>query len=227
MIKVIAFNYKTYDSVFGAQAEKYTKALRETAATHENALIIACPPQTELAATARKFPATKNFLVFAQNADPVGFGSRTGWTPVEGVRAAGVAGTLVNHAEHKVPLATAAKVVEQAKPLGLKVLACAADLKEAKDLTALAPWAVAVEPPELIGSGISVSTAQPDVVKRAVQVIKETNSGVLALVGAGVSNADDVKKSFELGAEGVLLASAFVKASDPKAFAESLAAETD
>ncbi|MFH0974042.1 MAG: triose-phosphate isomerase [Candidatus Micrarchaeota archaeon] len=224
---MIAFNYKAYESVYGALAEKYTAALRETAAAHENALVIACPPQTELRAITQKFPPTKNFLVFAQNADPVGFGSRTGWTPVEAVRTAGAAGTLVNHAEHKVPLETCRKVVEQAKPLELKVLACAADLKEAKDLTALSPWAVAVEPPELIGSGVSVSTAQPDVVKRAVQVIKETNPQVLALVGAGVSNADDVKKSFELGAEGVLLASAFVKASDPKAFANSLATEAD
>jgi thiazole synthase ThiGH ThiG subunit len=43
-------------------------------------------------------------------------------------------------------------------------------------------------------------------------------------VGAGVSTPGDVKKSFELGAEGVLLASAFVKAPDPKKFAEDFAA---
>ncbi len=227
MARVIAFNFKAFESVYGAAAERYAKALREVAATHANVTFIACPPQLELAATARKFAATRNFFVFSQNADPVGFGSRTGWTPVEAVKASGAAGTLVNHAEHKVPLETVKKVIEQAKPLGLKVLACAADLKEAKDLAGLAPWAVAVEPPKLIGSGISVSTAQPEIVKEAVEVIKKTNAGVLALVGAGVSTPGDVAKSFELGAEGVLLASAFVKAPDPKAFAESFAASVD
>ncbi|MEM0475636.1 MAG: triose-phosphate isomerase [Candidatus Norongarragalinales archaeon] len=223
MAGVIAFNYKTYDNVFGTAAEKYAMALREVASIHSEVTIIACPPQLELAATARKFPSTKNFWVFAQNADPVGFGSRTGWTPVEAVAASGAVGTLVNHAEHKVPLDTARKVVEQAKKSGVKVIACAADLKEAKDLAALAPWAVAVEPPELIGSGVSVSKAQPEIVKKAVAVIKETNPAVLALVGAGVSNAEDVRKAVQLGAEGVLLASAFVKAANPKEFAESLA----
>jgi triosephosphate isomerase len=221
--KIIAFNFKAYDSVFGKDAERYGRALRETAAEHKDVTLIACPPQLELAATARKFKAKRNFFVFAQNADPVGFGSRTGWTPVEAVAAAGARGTLVNHAEHKVALETVKKVIDQAKPLGLKVLACAADLEEARALAALAPWAVAVEPPALIGSGISVSTAQPEVVREAVAVIKKTNKKVLALVGAGVSTPGDVRKSFELGAEGVLLASAFVKAPDAKKFAEEFA----
>jgi triosephosphate isomerase (TIM) len=220
MPKVIAFTFKAFEGVYGKEAERYARALRETAAVHKDVTLIACPPQLELAATARKFKAKRNFFVFAQNADPVGYGSRTGWTPVEAIAASGARGTLVNHAEHKVPLETVAKVVEQAKPLGLKVLACAADLNEARNLAALAPWAVAVEPPKLIGSGISVSTAQPEIVREAVEVIKKTNKKVLALVGAGVSTPDDVRKSFELGAEGVLLASAFIKAPDPKAFAE-------
>jgi len=43
------------------------------------------------------------------------------------------------------------------------------------------------------------------------------------LCGAGVSNASDVKKAVELGAKGVLLASAYVKAKDPKALLLSMA----
>jgi triosephosphate isomerase len=43
------------------------------------------------------------------------------------------------------------------------------------------------------------------------------------LCGAGVSSKEDVKKALELGAQGVLLASAFVKAPDPKAFLSELA----
>ena len=34
--------------------------------------------------------------------------------------------------------------------------------------------------------------------------------------GAGISTGDDVARAIELGAEGVLLASAYVKAKDPK-----------
>ena len=37
----------------------------------------------------------------------------------------------------------------------------------------------------------------------------------LAIIGAGITTGKDVKKSYELGADGVLLASAFVKAQEP------------
>ncbi len=43
-------------------------------------------------------------------------------------------------------------------------------------------------------------------------MIKEVNQRVKVLVGAGISNKEDVKKALELGAEGVLLASAVTKA---------------
>ena len=89
-------------------------------------------------------------------------------------------------------------------------------MDEARSLAAFRPTAIAVEPPELIGSGVSVSTARPEVVEESVKVIKAVSPQTLALVGAGVSNATDLKKAMELGAEGVLLASAYVKAKDPE-----------
>jgi triosephosphate isomerase len=84
------------------------------------------------------------------------------------------------------------------------------------------PWAVAFEPPELIGTGVSVSTAKPEVVQEFVSKMHRQAPKVLAIVGAGVSTPQDVAKCFDLGASGVLLASAFVKAADPKKFALSL-----
>jgi len=77
---------------------------------------------------------------------------------------------------------------------------------------------VAVEPPELIGGDISVSTAQPEVVSGAVQLIGSNKT----LVGAGVKNAEDVKISIELGASGVLLASGVTKAVDPESVLRDL-----
>jgi len=87
----------------------------------------------------------------------------------------------------------------------------------------LTPTFIAVEPPELIGSGISVSNSKPEIIINSVKAVKETNQKITVLCGAGVSNNEDVRKSLELGAEGVLLASAFVKAKDPKAFLTELA----
>ena len=58
--------------------------------------------------------------------------------------------------------------------------------------------------------------------KMAIKQIK-TNPKVAVLCGAGVSNKEDTKKALELGVKGVLLASAFVKAKDPKEFLQGLA----
>jgi triosephosphate isomerase len=75
---------------------------------------------------------------------------------------------------------------------------------------------VAIEPPELIGSGIPVSKAQPEIVKDSVSAVKKINPEVKVLCGAGISTGADVKAALGLGTEGVLLASGVVKAADPK-----------
>jgi triosephosphate isomerase len=74
---------------------------------------------------------------------------------------------------------------------------------------------VAVEPPELIGSGISVSKAKPEIVSDSVQSIKKIDAGVHVLCGAGVTSGEDVAVAIKLGAEGILVASGVVKAKDP------------
>jgi len=75
------------------------------------------------------------------------------------------------------------------------------------------PDLIAVEPPELIGGDISVSSAQPDIIRNAAKLIGCNK----LLVGAGVKNGKDVRIAIELGARGVLLASGVTKAKDPKA----------
>jgi triosephosphate isomerase len=77
---------------------------------------------------------------------------------------------------------------------------------------------VAVEPPELIGGDISVSTANPELISDAVATI---GAGKV-LVGAGIKNAEDVRIALKLGAVGVLVASGVVKAADPVAALEDL-----
>ena len=86
----------------------------------------------------------------------------------------------------------------------------------------LVPDFVAVEPPELIGGDISVSKAQPELVKDSVEAVKAVSPDVKVLCGAGVKNGEDVKSALELGAKGVLLASGVVKAKDAEAVMRDL-----
>ena len=128
--------------------------------------------------------------------------------------ARGATGSIINHAEHKVDLSHVESLLSQL-PEGFPVCACAADIDEAKALAGLSPTFIAVEPPELIGGDISVTTADPGIVSGTAAAVKQANANVRVLCGAGVKNGADVAMAIELGTEGVLLASGVTKASDP------------
>ena len=81
---------------------------------------------------------------------------------------------------------------------------------------------IAVEPPQLIGGDISVTTADPSIVSDSVEIVKKIDSGIEVLCGAGVKNGADVAAALDLGASGVLLASGVTKANDPKAVLNDL-----
>lgn len=214
---MIVLNLKTYQASFD-KALFFTDIAGEVVAD-TGLRIIMCPPSAYLRDAAERYSN-----VFAQHADDVEPGAHTGSTPPAMLKAVGVKGSLLNHSEKRLgSMERVRKSVDILHQNGLESLVCAATTKEVSEIAHCSPTMIAVEPPELIGSGISVSDAQPEIVINSVKAVKEVNDKVLALCGAGVSSKSDVKKSLELGAEGVLLASAFVKAKDPKAFLAELA----
>jgi triosephosphate isomerase len=77
----------------------------------------------------------------------------------------------------------------------------------------LRPNFIAYEPPELIGGDVSVTSAEPSIISDVVKACNPKN--VRVLVGAGVKTSEDARKSIELGADGVLIASGIVKAREP------------
>lgn len=161
--------------------------------------------------------------VFAQHIDPIKPGSSTGWILPESIKAAGAQGTLINHSEHRLILADIDTCVSRAKQLGLCQIVCSNNISTSKAVAAFSPDFIAVEPPELIGGDISVTTADPGIVSGTVDAVKSMNKHVHILCGAGVKNGKDVAKALELGADGVLLASGVVKAKDKHAVLQDLA----
>ena len=220
--KVIILNLKTYPESIGVAGEKLCEIADEVAAGAAGVEIIVCPQAPSLEKIAWK---CKNASGFAQASDAGKLGQSTGAVTPEAVKAAGCSGTLVNHSERRVSAAQVKEVVARSGKIGLSVCVCAASVEEGITFSGFSPWAVAVEPPELIGSGISVSTSKPELVSRSVKEIRAANPKSLVLVGAGVSTADDVAKCVELGADGVLLASEYVKAKDPEALLKEMVAQ--
>jgi len=212
MKPLIVVNFKTYSSAHGANAEMLAKFMAEADATCDSADFVAVVSAFDLASVKAAAP---NLQVWAQHLDPVGFGSNTGWLHPETAIERGATGTIINHAEHKVSIDHVKNLLAQL-PDGFPVCACAADLDEAKALAALGPTMIAVEPPELIGGDISVTTADPEIVSGTANLVKSVNPDVRVLCGAGVKNGDDVAMAIQLGTEGVLLASGVTKADDPQ-----------
>jgi triosephosphate isomerase len=154
---------------------------------------------------------------WAQHVSPVEHGSHTGSTLAEAVGDAGATGTLLNHSENRLTLADIDASLDAAERTGLDTVVCANNPDQIAAVTALGPDAVAVEPPELIGTGTPVSQADPDIVKDAVAAAEAVDPSVDVYCGAGISTGEDVLAARELGADGVLLASGVAKADDPAA----------
>jgi len=166
-------------------------------------------------------------VVFSQVFDVVDYGSYTGHIPLKRLIDLGVKYSLLNHSEYKMPHNKLMDLVDAANSLGLETVVCVDSISEFRSLIDLGvrPSAFAIEPPELIGSGRSVSKYKPETVVEAVGL--GNSYGVPVLCGAGVSTRDDVDAAMRLGVRGVLVASAIVKADDPyivmKSMAEALA----
>ncbi len=161
--------------------------------------------------------------VLAQHVDAVPEGSHTGHLTPEAAREAGAVGSLVNHSERRLQVADIEHVLGRLRECGLASVVCTNNARVSRAVAALGPDFVAVEPPELIGGDVSVSTARPEVVSDSVRLVKQVDARVRVLCGAGVRNGHDVRRAIELGAEGVLLASGVALARDVRASALDLA----
>ena len=205
---LIVVNFKTYQTASGESAEQLATVMEQVA--NRNYRMIAVVSAFDLSLISNN---TDNVEVWSQHLDPVGKGSYTGWLEPDLAIYRGATGTIINHAEHKVPIDHVRDLMAML-PENFPICACAADVKKAIALAKLGPTFIAVEPPELIGGDLSVTSADPSIVSDTVAAVKSTNPDVRVLCGAGVKNGADVKKAIELGAEGVLLASGVTKASD-------------
>ena len=207
---LIVVNLKTYSQGFGDAGLALCREMA-TVADASGACLAAATSALDL----RRFASKGGVPVLVQHVDAAPAGAHTGAVLPEAAAAAGAVGTLVNHAERQLDWPTIEATLARAREAGLVTVLCTADVEATARGAALRPDFVAVEPPELIGGDLSVSTARPEVISDSVAAVAGT--GVPVLCGAGVKTQADVAKAMELGAAGILLASGVVKAEDPGA----------
>jgi triosephosphate isomerase len=206
---IILVNFKTYLEGTGKKAIELAK--KAETVYHETKVCIGLAPQCcDIAALAN----TVSLPIFAQHIDFENAGSFTGYVLPEAIKEAGAVGTLINHSEHRLRLSDINAAITRARELGLASAVCSNNAKVSAAVAALEPDMIAIEPPELIGTGIPVSKAQPEVVSRTVELVKRVNKRVTILCGAGITRGEDVAAALRLGTSGVLVASGIVKAKD-------------
>jgi len=208
---MLFINFKTYDEGTGKNALELIKILEEVAETSQIKII----PVVQVTDIKEAVGISK-LEIWTQNVDPVSFGSHTGSILPESVLEDGAVGTFLNHSERKFQdTISLQQTIERCGQLGLKTLVFASNLEELGTVSSFNPTLVAYEPPEFIGSiTTSVTSAQPDIILKAVEIAKTHNLPLI--VGAGIHSREDVKKSLELGATGIAVAKDILKAEDPK-----------
>ena len=207
---IIIVNFKTYLEATGEKAVELAKKA-EKASKETGVNIVVAPQPADIIRVAEAV----DIPVFAQHIDPVTPGAFTGHLLAESVKEAGAVGTLINHSERQIKLADIDAVIKLTREKNLVSCVCTSNPPISAAVAYLNPDIISIEPPELIGTGIAVSKAQPEVVTNTIRLVRKVNSEAVILCGAGISRGEDVSVALKLETQGVLVASGIVKAKDP------------
>ena len=207
---IIIVNFKTYLEATGPRALKLAKQAEKV--SKETGITIAVAPQfTDLKTIAENV----DIPVYAQHIDPIQPGSNTGQILAEAIKEAGAVGTLINHSERQLRLADIDAVIKLADEKNLISCLCTNNPTTSASAAYLCPDIISIEPPELIGTGVAVSKAQPEAVTNTLKQVRKVNDKAIILCGAGITHGEDVAVALKLGTHGVLVASGIIKAKDP------------
>ena len=203
---MFVINCKNYEEISGDKIIKFVKTAEKISKKFKIKIAI-CPPQHLIGVV-----ATSSIPIFAQHVDNSKVGSTTGFVIPELLKKSKVNGSLINHSEHRSTSKEIQKLVLKLKDLKMTSIVCVKDVAEAKKYAKLNPDYIAIEPPELIGSGKAVSTERPELITEATIAVKSAQNNTKLLCGAGIVSGKDVLKAVELGSKGILVASGIIKA---------------
>lgn len=218
---ILVVNFKSYLEATGKRAIQVAKTAERI--SKELGVEIAVAPQY---VDIPRVVEACSLPVYAQHVDPIEPGPYTGHVLSSAIAAAGAVGSILNHSEKRMKISEIEDAVRLCRSTGMISLVCSSTANISGAVSMLGPDIIAVEPPELIGSGVAVSKARPQVITSTVERIQRANSKITVLCGAGITNGEDVRLALKLGTRGVLVSSSVIKSNNPekvmKSFAEAL-----
>ena len=199
-------NCKNYEEIAGDKIIEFVKIVEKISKKYKIKIAVA-PPQHLIGMV-----SNSSIPIFAQHVDNSKIGSTTGFVIPELLKKSKVSGSLINHSEHRISENEIKELVLRLRELKMISVVCVKDVAEAKKYAKLNPDYIAIEPPELIGSGKAVSKERPELITKAVNAVNSANNKTKLLCGAGIVSGQDVAKALELGSKGILVASGIIKA---------------
>jgi triosephosphate isomerase (TIM) len=209
-IPILILNYKNYYEIEGQKGIELARSVQKVSESFGGSIqLVVAPPQPALALVKQNV----NIPVFAQHLDYAEAGSTTGYFIPEMARSFGAQGSLLNHSEHRIDeLETIQGLVNRLRSLQMVSVVCARTPSEVSKLARFEPDYIAIEPPELIGSGRAVSKENPSIVTDSIDAAAKISQNARVICGAGITDANDVSSALKLGAVGILVASGIIKA---------------
>ena len=199
-------NCKNYEEIAGEKIIKLAKIAEKISKKYK--IKIAIAPPHHLIPLITKF----GIIVLAQHLDDKKIGSTTGFMIPEIIKKSKINGSIINHSEHRITESEIKNLVKRLKKLKLKTIVCVKNVSEAKKYAKINPTFIAIEPPELIGTGRAISTEKPQLITNSINAVQSAKNSTKLLCGAGIVSAEDVSRAVELGSKGILVASGVIKA---------------
>lgn len=199
-------NCKNYQEISGEKIVKLAKITEKVSKKYNVKIALAPPNHLLTKVTNRSIP------ILAQHVDTAFIGSTTGFMIPELLKTSKIVGSLINHSEHRIPSTDIKQLVLRLRKLKMMSIVCVKNIAEAQKYAKLNPAYIAIEPPELIGSGKAVSKERPELITKTVTAVKNANNSTKLLCGAGIVSGKDVEKAIQLGAKGILVASGIIRA---------------
>jgi triosephosphate isomerase (TIM) len=214
----LVLNFKTYIEATGKRAVDLAQVAGKISKESGVAIVVA-PQFADIKAVSENSDVT----VFSQHLDPIKPGAFTGHVLADSVKSAGAEGSLLNHSERRINASDIQATIKLCAQADLYSLVCADTAEAAAKIAKDEPDMIAIEPPDLIGTGISVSKSRPQLITDSLRKIRSVNPTLKVLCGAGITTSEDVSTALRLGTEGVLVASSVVKSKDPESVLTGMA----
>ena len=206
MTRLFVINFKNYLEISADKTITLALAAQK-AAKNLNLEIVIAPPQPSIAIVMQNV----DIPVFCQHVDDADIGQSTGFFIPELARSYGASGSIINHSEHRLSYVTISNLVQRLKQLDMTSVVCAQTPNEVAQLAKLNPDFIAIEPPELIGSGKAVSRESPKIIIDSIKSATQNSKYTRLICGAGIVDQSDVTAALQLGVEGILVASGIIK----------------